>query len=121
MSAWRSVTNVSSLKLYINSDFGSDFDMFFYCTPYVAIKPKSKRRAGKSKLKSSIHSLDVTPNETTQLLREMITDLIKKSWNPTRFMEAGSKATRQRNLRKMWAADRLTEFDPKEGPTVNFN
>ena len=75
----------------------------------------------KSKLKSSIGNQDVTPNETTQLLKELITDLIKKSWNATRFMEAGSKATRQRDLRKLWAVDRLTKFDPKEGPSVDFN
>ena len=75
----------------------------------------------KSKIKSSIYNQDVTPNETTQLLKELISDLIKKNWNATRFMEAGSKATRQRNLRKLWVVDRLTKFDPKEGPTVDFN
>ena len=75
----------------------------------------------KSKLKSSIYNQDVTPNETTQLLKEMTSDLIKKNWNATRFMEAGNKATRQRDLCKLWAVDWLTKFYPKEGPTVNFN
>ena len=33
----------------------------------------------KSKLKISINNLDVTPNETTQQLKELITDLIGKA------------------------------------------
>ena len=55
----------------------------------------------KSKLKSSINNQDVSPNETTQLLKEMISDLVKKSWNATRFMEDGSKATRRRALQTL--------------------
>ena len=55
----------------------------------------------KSKLKSSINNQDVSPNETMQLLKELISDLIKKSWNATRFMADGSKANRQQALQRL--------------------
>lgn len=53
----------------------------------------------KSKLKISIHNQDVAPSETTQILRELITYLLRKSWNATRFMRDDRNATRQRALR----------------------
>ena len=62
----------------------------------------------------------MTPNETTQLLKDLITDLIRRSWNETRFMDDDRKVIRQRKIRQLWAEDRLTKFDPKAGPTVNF-
>ena len=55
-----------------------------------------------------------------QLLKKIIPDLIKKGWNATRFTEDGSKATRQQALQTLWAEHRLNEFDPIEGPTVDF-
>ena len=74
----------------------------------------------KLNLKSSINNQDVSPNETPQILKELMSDLIKKSWNATRFMEEGSKATGHRALQRLWAEDRLTKFDPIKGPTVDF-
>jgi len=37
----------------------------------------------KSKIKSSINNQDVTTNETTRVLKESISELIRKSWNAT--------------------------------------
>ena len=74
----------------------------------------------KSKLKISINNQDVAPSETTQTLKSLISDLVTKSWNATRFMDDGRRMNRQRGLRRLWAADRLTKFDPERGPTVDF-
>jgi len=41
----------------------------------------------KSRNENTINNRDVTPGETTGLLEELIRDLIRKSWNSTRFME----------------------------------
>ena len=73
----------------------------------------------KSKLKICIKDKDVTPNETAQLLRELITELITKSWNATRFLEEGRKVTRQRAIRRLWADDQLTKFNPITGPQAS--
>jgi hypothetical protein len=44
----------------------------------------------KSKLKISIKDQDVAPNETTQILKELLSDLTRNSWNATRsWKEAG--------------------------------
>jgi len=34
-----------------------------------------------------IQTQDVTPNETTQIPKGLITDLVAKSWNAAHFME----------------------------------
>jgi len=65
----------------------------------------------KSKMKISIQNQDVTPNETTQLLKGLLTDLVTKSWNATRFMEEGKRVRKQKKLRKLWAEEKLTKFD----------
>jgi len=74
----------------------------------------------KSKIKISIQNQDVTPNETTQLLKGLLTDLVSKSWNATRLMEEGKKGRKQKKLRKLWAKKKLTKFDPLAGPQINF-
>jgi len=63
---------------------------------------------------------DVTPNETTQILKELLTDLVTKSWNATRFIEEGKRRRKQKKLRKLWAEEKLTKFDPLAGPQTNF-
>ncbi len=60
----------------------------------------------KSKLKNSINDLDIAPNETTQVLKDLISDLARRNWNETRFMEEGRRANRQRELRQLWAIRR---------------
>jgi len=74
----------------------------------------------KSKIKISIQNQDVTPNETTQTLKGLLTDLVTKSWNTTRFMEEGKRRRKQKKLRKLWAEEKLTKFDPLAGPQINF-
>jgi len=48
----------------------------------------------KSRNKNTIPNQDVTPNETRETLKELIQDLIRKSWNATRFMEEGRRKIR---------------------------
>jgi len=55
-----------------------------------------------------------------QLLKDLIQDLVRKSWNETHFMEEGRKKARQCKFHQLWAEDHLTKFDLKTGPTVNF-
>jgi len=52
----------------------------------------------KSKIKVSIQNQDITPNETTQLLKGLLTDLVTKSWNAMRFMEADKRVRKQKKL-----------------------
>jgi hypothetical protein len=75
----------------------------------------------KSKLKISINNQDVDPNEMTQQLKELLSELSRKSWDVTRFMEGSRKVTRQRALRTLWANKRLTKFDPISGPHIDFS
>jgi len=74
----------------------------------------------KSKIKISIQNQNVTPNETTQILKGLLTDLLTKSWNATRFMEEDRKLKKQKKLRKLWAEKKLSKFDPLAGPQINF-
>ncbi len=74
----------------------------------------------KSKIKNSINDQDVTTQETTQTLKGQISDLVRKSWNATRFMTEEMKANQQSDLRKLWAEGSLTNFGPRSGPIVDF-
>jgi len=78
------------------------------------------RAIWKSKKKISIQNQDVTPNETTQILKGLLTDLVTKSWKATRFMEEGKRRRKQKKLRKLWAEEKLTKFNPLAGPQINF-
>ena len=74
----------------------------------------------KSKIKNSINDQDVTIHETSQVLKELISDLIRNSWNATLFMAEEMKENRQRDLQKLWADGRLTDFGHRMGPKVVF-
>jgi len=74
----------------------------------------------KSKIKNSINDQDVTIHETSQVLKELISDLIRNSWNATLFMAEEMKVNRQRDLQKLWADGRLTDFGHRLGPKVDF-
>ena len=50
----------------------------------------------KSRNKSSINDQDISPNETAETLRNSITDLVRKSWNATKFMESRARKSRPR-------------------------
>jgi len=62
----------------------------------------------KSKIKNSINNQVVTLHEMAQGLKELISDLIRKSWNTMHFIEEGMKAS-QRN-----------DLGCPMGPEVNF-
>jgi hypothetical protein len=57
----------------------------------------------KSKLKISINDQGVAPNETTQILKESLSELARKSWDATRLMKGSKKENKQRALKKLWA------------------
>ena len=74
----------------------------------------------KSRNKSSINDQEVTPYETAETLKNIITDLVRKSWNATKFMESGARKIRQRKLRTLWADKQFANFDHIQGPKVDF-
>ena len=71
--------------------------------------------------KISINNQDVHPGETRDTLKDLIKDLVRKSWNATRFMEGDWRLIRQCELRTLWADKRFADFDLKKGPTVDFS
>ena len=74
----------------------------------------------KSRNKSSINNQDVSPNEMAETLRNIISDLVRKSWNANKFMENRARKIRQRKLRILWADIQFADFDHTQGPTVDF-
>ena len=74
----------------------------------------------KSRNKNSINDQDVATTEARDTLKGLISDLVRKSWNATRFMEDGRRSIRQRELRALWADERFANFDLKTGPSVDF-
>ena len=74
----------------------------------------------KSRNKSSINNQDVSLNETAETLRNIITDLVRKSWNATKFMESRERKIRQHKLKTLWADKQFADFDHTQGPTVDF-
>ena len=75
----------------------------------------------KTRNKCAINNQDITPTETGEALKELLSDLVRKSWNATRFMEGGRRLDRQHDLCTLWADKQLVDFDLKTGPTVNFS
>jgi len=75
----------------------------------------------KSRNKNSILNQDVAPSETREVLKELTRDLIRKSWNATRFLEDGRRKTQQRTIKTLWADGKFVEFNPKTGPAVDFS
>ena len=75
----------------------------------------------KTRNKFAITDQDIAPTEARETLKELLSDLVRRSWNATRFMEYGRRADRQRDLRTLWVDEKLEVFDPKAGPTVDFS
>ena len=50
------------------------------------------------KNKNSINNQDVAAIETREVLKDLLSNLVRKSWNVTRFMEGGRRLNRQRKL-----------------------
>ena len=75
----------------------------------------------KTRNKCAINNQEIAPTEASVTLKELISDLIRKSWNATRFMEGSKRIDRQHDLRTLWADEKLVVFDPKTGPNVDFS
>ena len=73
----------------------------------------------KSRNKITIIDQDVVPNETRETLKGLIRDLIRRSWNATRFLEDGRRLPRQRAIKTLWASGRFVDFRPKIAPSVD--
>ena len=75
----------------------------------------------KSKIKISINDEDVSIHETTLTLKAQISNLVRNSWNATCYMEENRKMSGRQGIRKLWADERLTNFDPEKGPEVDYD
>ena len=80
---------------------------------YVKIAHGSEAKAG-------VPDQVVTPNETREALKEMIRDIIRKSWNSTLLIKGRERLTRRRAIKALWAEVRFADFDPKTGPTIDL-
>ena len=74
-----------------------------------------------SRNKHSINNQAVVPNEIREALKDILSDLMRKSWNATLFMEGGRRWTRQRELQAFWADKLFTNFDHKTGRIVDLS
>ena len=63
---------------------------------------------------------EITTTEAKETLKHLVTDLVRRSWNATKYMEKRRKVIRQKELHSLWADKRLTNFDHKKGPIVDF-
>ena len=75
----------------------------------------------KMRNRSAISNQDIAPIETGKYLKEFISDLIRKSWNVTHFMEDKRKRNHQCDLCTLWADKKFVDFDLKKGPTTDFS
>jgi len=75
----------------------------------------------KSRNKNAINNQDISPNETKELLKDLISSLIRNSWTETHFMVDKKKLTCQRQLRMLWGDKRFANFDANPYPTVDFS
>jgi len=75
----------------------------------------------KSRNKSAITNQDVAPSETSEILKELISDIVRKNWNVMHFMEGIRRSDRQHELCALWANKRLVDFNLKTGPNVDFS
>ena len=75
----------------------------------------------KLKLKNSINDQVVAPDETSGVLRGLITNLITKSWNMMWFLESNKRWLQQCDIQNLWAGERFATFDQKLNPTLDFS
>ena len=61
----------------------------------------------KSRNKNSINDQVVAAAETRETLKDLISDLLRKRWNATRFMEGGRRSIRRLEL---WADKRFVDL-----------
>ena len=74
----------------------------------------------KARNKNAMTEQEVTASETNCILKDLISDLVRKDWIATRFMVDRRKSIRRRILRSLWAGKGFADFDLKTGPRVNF-
>ena len=74
----------------------------------------------KARNKNAMTEQEVTASETNGILKDLISDMVRKDWNVTRFMEDRRKSIRRRELRSLWAGKGFANFDLKTGPRDNF-
>ena len=55
---------------------------------------------------------EIATTEARETLKSFIIDLIRASWNATKFMEGDRRSARQRELRTLWADKRLVSAIP---------
>ena len=55
-----------------------------------------------------MNNQEVMMIEARETLKNLITDLVRESWNATRFMEDGRRLDRQHVLWTLWADKQLT-------------
>jgi len=70
-----------------------------------------------SEAKAGVPDQVVTPNETREALKEMIRDIIRKSWNSTLLIEGRERFTRRRAIKALWAVGggTIRRFRPENG------
>ncbi len=64
---------------------------------------------------------DIVPSKTNKTLKELLSDIIRKNWNTTCFMEGVRRLDHQCELHALWADKWLVDFDLKTGPNVDFS
>jgi len=60
-------------------------------------------------------------HETKEILKEMLSNLIRNSWIATKFMEPTKRMIRQRKLRSLWGDGSFVDFEASPYPTINFS
>jgi len=75
----------------------------------------------KSRNKNTINNQDIVPNETREILKEMISNLIRNSWMVTKFMEPTKRMIRQCKLRSLWGDGSFVDFNANPYLTINFS
>ena len=68
----------------------------------------------KSRNKSTMNNEEITTIKAEETLKHLVMDLVRRSWNTTKYMEKHRKVIRQKELRSLWADKRLTNFDHKK-------
>ena len=74
----------------------------------------------KCRNKSTMNNEEISIIDAKETLKNLVTDLVRRNWNATKHMEKRRREMRQKELRSLWAEDRLTNFAHKQGPIMDF-
>jgi len=75
----------------------------------------------KARNKNTTSNQNVSLNESKELLKDLISSLIRNSWIETCFTNDKKRLTRQRELRALWGDKHFANFDARPYPTVDFS